>query len=124
MISISGYTLIRKLYQSSRSVIYQGYSQQDNIPVILKVLAMEKPTPPQIHQFQNEYNFTCKLKIKEIRRAVACKTAEGKPLLIMKYIEGKTLKILKPSARPKPAGTGRHGTWFAYQPQVCTVDGW
>ena len=45
MLTIPGYELTGKLYQSNSSIIYQGQRQRDQLPIVLKILDVEDPTP-------------------------------------------------------------------------------
>jgi len=45
MITISGYQLDEKLYESSRTLVYRGRRNADKGPAIIKILQKETPTP-------------------------------------------------------------------------------
>ncbi|MBU7583669.1 MAG: hypothetical protein KAF91_12285 [Nostoc sp. TH1S01] len=48
MITLEGYKILRELYDSPRSQVYQGYRESDRQPVVLKLLREEYPTPEAI----------------------------------------------------------------------------
>ncbi|MEH2310851.1 MAG: hypothetical protein V7K35_05360 [Nostoc sp.] len=45
MLTLSGYQIIDQIYESSNSLIYRGYREADNQPVILKTLRDAYPSP-------------------------------------------------------------------------------
>ncbi len=56
MISIQGYRIIEKLYQSIDTLVYRADSEVDQGRVILKVMAPEYPSPRELAQFNHEYH--------------------------------------------------------------------
>ncbi|MCC3471405.1 MAG: AAA family ATPase [Microcoleus sp. PH2017_15_JOR_U_A] len=52
------YQITEKLHESSNSLVYRGYRQADNRPVILKMLKQAYPSPEQIAGFKREYEVT------------------------------------------------------------------
>ncbi|MCF2148929.1 hypothetical protein IQ276_021370 [Desmonostoc muscorum LEGE 12446] len=56
MLTLSGYQVIEQIYESSNSVIYRGYREADNKPVILKTLRDIYPSPESIACYQREYH--------------------------------------------------------------------
>ncbi|HEY9661869.1 MAG TPA: serine/threonine-protein kinase, partial [Allocoleopsis sp.] len=61
MLNLSGYQIVKKLYESSKSLVYRGYKTSNHCPVILKVLKQEYPTPEAIARFKLEYEITRRL---------------------------------------------------------------
>ncbi|UNU22184.1 GAF domain-containing protein [Microcoleus vaginatus PCC 9802] len=55
MISIPGYRAIEQLYSGSRTLVYRGFSESDNQPVVIKLLKSEYPTFSELVQFRNQY---------------------------------------------------------------------
>jgi len=55
MIVLPGYTLNSKLYESSASLVYRAVRDEDNRPVILKVLRSDYPSPQEIVRYRQEY---------------------------------------------------------------------
>ena len=63
MISVSGYKIKEKLYESPRTAIYRGRRTKDNTPVVFKILNTEYPSPEEIASFKREYEITRNLNI-------------------------------------------------------------
>jgi predicted ATPase/signal transduction histidine kinase/CheY-like chemotaxis protein len=55
MITIPGYELSEKLYESKRSLVYRGRRTAYNLPVVLKILSGDYPDPTELTNFRREY---------------------------------------------------------------------
>ncbi|MEG4209581.1 AAA family ATPase [Microcoleus sp. S13_B4] len=55
---MQNYQITEKLHESSNSLVYRGYRQADNLPVILKMLKQAYPSPEKIAWFKREYEIT------------------------------------------------------------------
>jgi serine/threonine protein kinase len=49
---IQDYQIIETLYESSKSRVYREQRSSDNLPVILKVLQPDNPSPEAIARFR------------------------------------------------------------------------
>ena len=85
-------SLPKVLFEGVNSIIYYRDTSEWNTPVIIKVIKNDFPTPTQLIQFNNEYEFTKDLKIEGIRKAYKKDKLEGKPALILEYFSGTTFK--------------------------------
>jgi predicted ATPase/serine phosphatase RsbU (regulator of sigma subunit)/tRNA A-37 threonylcarbamoyl transferase component Bud32 len=65
---ITDFELVKKIYESQRSVVHRGRHSKDNRLVIIKILNSEYPTPEQLARFKSEY---------EIARRVGSKNTPG-----------------------------------------------
>ena len=63
MLAIPGYQTPEKLYESSGSLVYRGRRQSDQLPVVLKILKPEYPSPDQLARFRCEHDITNNLKL-------------------------------------------------------------
>ena len=55
-ISIPGYRTSEQLYSGTRTLVYRGFSESDNQPVVIKLLKSEYPTFSELVQFRNQYS--------------------------------------------------------------------
>ncbi len=85
-------SLPKILFEGVNSIIYYRDTSEWNTPVIIKVIKNDFPTPTQLIQFNNEYEFTKDLKIEGIRKAYKKDKLEGKPALVLEYFQGVTFK--------------------------------
>ncbi len=80
------------IYESNTSLIYHQSDGEYGVPVALKVLRADSPTPLQLVCFSNEFDLTRNLPVEGARRSIARTMVEGKPALVMEYFGGQTLK--------------------------------
>lgn len=82
MISITGYHITQKLYESHNNIVYRGQRQADRKPVILKVLRTDYPTPKDIAKIRHEYEITKDLKIDGIIQCYGLEKYNGLSLVL------------------------------------------
>jgi predicted ATPase/serine phosphatase RsbU (regulator of sigma subunit)/tRNA A-37 threonylcarbamoyl transferase component Bud32 len=58
MLGIPGYQILAQIYESANSFIYRGIRDRDRLPVILKLLKAELPTPAEKLRYQQEYKIS------------------------------------------------------------------
>ncbi len=93
MSSITELTDSAKLiYESGNSLIYYQEKGAYETPVIIKILRQEHPSPDQIVRFANEYECSKNLNVPGVRKAYAKMTVEGKPALVLEFVEGQTVR--------------------------------
>lgn len=80
------------IHEGRHSFIYLHDTTGDGKPVAVKLLKNPKPLPEDIFWFANEYKLTKDMAVPGVRRAYDSITIEGRPALILEYIEGKTLR--------------------------------
>ncbi len=61
--NISGYHLTEQIYESNNSYVYRGHREVDDVPVILKILNDEFPSPERVARFRREYEITRNLEL-------------------------------------------------------------
>jgi predicted ATPase/GAF domain-containing protein/tRNA A-37 threonylcarbamoyl transferase component Bud32 len=61
MITLPGYQILSKIYESFNSEVYRGVRSSDNQPVILKVLKQDYPTAQELTRYKQEYKTICSL---------------------------------------------------------------
>ncbi|HEX2957079.1 MAG TPA: serine/threonine-protein kinase, partial [Chitinispirillaceae bacterium] len=61
MINIQGYQIVSQIYKGSLSSIYRAAKNEDNKPVIIKLMHVEYPTPQELSGFIREYEIVRQL---------------------------------------------------------------
>ncbi|MCP4159857.1 MAG: protein kinase, partial [Deltaproteobacteria bacterium] len=56
MINIPGYEIKEEIYVGADSIVYKAVENENNKPVIIKLLKSEYPEPDELKDFQGEYN--------------------------------------------------------------------
>jgi serine/threonine protein kinase len=94
MQKINDYRIINKIYESNNSIVYHVYKQNAEIQYILKLLATEYPSQPQLLAYHNEYKILQQINSDNVIRAYELGKFEGKYFIILEDIKGLSLKEL------------------------------
>ena len=94
MLSIPGYQVSQKIYESTNSLVYQGKREQDDQKVILKVLKEDYPTPSELTRYKQEYEITRNLNIDGVIKAYELKPYQRTLVIILEDIGALSLKQL------------------------------
>ncbi len=66
MEKFADYLLSKKIHETRNSIIYRGHKENENVPVIIKLLKTKCPTPSEIARFTQEYNLLRTLDIQNV----------------------------------------------------------
>ncbi|WP_375494223.1 PAS domain S-box protein [uncultured Nostoc sp.] len=92
LISISGYHLTQELYNSSRTLVYRGYREADQKPVVIKLLKNLYPSFTELVQFRNQYTIGKNLHQPEIIQTYDLEPYQHSYALVMEDFGGISLK--------------------------------
>lgn len=65
-IQLVGYTITEQIYTGTRTLVYRGICEQDQKPVVLKLMRSEYPSFNELLQFRNQYSIAKNLDISGI----------------------------------------------------------
>lgn len=105
MIEINGYQIIAQIYEGDNSIVYRGIRQQDNLPVILKMLKQDYPTPAQLTHYRQEYEITRNLNLKGVIKAYSLEEYQRRVVIIFEDFGGNSLNKLINNSEQKQAIT-------------------
>ncbi|HEY9652195.1 MAG TPA: protein kinase [Coleofasciculaceae cyanobacterium] len=91
----SGYRILTQVYESANSLVYRGIREQDNQPVILKVLKQDYPTPGEITRYRQEYDITRSLNQDGVVKAYGLEPYQNTLVMILEDFGGESLATLK-----------------------------
>ncbi len=94
MLEIPGYHIHALIYGSVNSLVYRGIRCQDNLPVILKVLKADYPTPAELTRYRTEYEITRNLNLEGVVRAYSLQKYQNTLVMILEDFGGESLQIL------------------------------
>ncbi|XZN90687.1 MAG: AAA family ATPase [Microcoleus sp.] len=94
MISLPDITIVSQIYESANSLVYRGILNQNQQPVILKLLKEDYPTPAELYRYQQEYEITCRLNIEETIKAYELRKYQNTQVMLLEDFGGESLKIL------------------------------
>ena len=63
MLALAGVAVTEPIYESANSLVYRAFRQPDCLPVVLKVLKENYPTPQELARYRTEYKFTQSLNL-------------------------------------------------------------
>jgi histidine kinase len=90
MDKLQGYQVIETLYESSKSRVYRGRRTLDHLPVILKILQPDNPSPEAIARFRAEYDIA-NLKLAGCVKVYSLEPYGHSLILIMEDFGGESL---------------------------------
>ncbi|MBD2509762.1 AAA family ATPase [Nostoc muscorum FACHB-395] len=91
-VTIPGYQVSKELYNGSRTLVYQGYRETDQKPVVIKLLKNLYPTFSELVQFRNQYTITKNLNYPEIIQTYTLEPYQNVYILVMEDFGGISLK--------------------------------
>ncbi|MBF0550357.1 MAG: AAA family ATPase [Deltaproteobacteria bacterium] len=91
MMFISGYRILDQLYESPNSCVYRAMRQEDDIPIILKVLRENYPTPAELVRYKQEYEITRSLKLSGVIRSYALERYGHTPVIVFEDFGAQSL---------------------------------
>ena len=93
-ITITGYRIIATIYESANSLVYRAIREQDQQPVILKVLKENYPTPQELTRYKQEYEIIRSLNLDGIVGAYGLHKYQNTLVILLEDFGGESLKIL------------------------------
>ena len=95
MFQLSGYRVLTQLYESTNSIVYRSLREQDNQPVILKVLKQDYPTPGELTRYKQEYDITRSLNQDGVIKAYGLEPYQNTLVMVLEDFGGQSLARLK-----------------------------
>ncbi|HEY9810314.1 MAG TPA: AAA family ATPase [Halomicronema sp.] len=88
---MSTYSIGELLHETEKTLVYRGYKQPEQQPVIFKVLNSEFPTLEETSRLKQEYQILTQLNIQGVIKAYALETLENRLALVLEDIGGISL---------------------------------
>lgn len=100
MIAIPGYEVLAKIYESSTSSVFRAVRQDDGVPVVLKLLNQEYPSPDELIKYNQEYTITCRLeKLSGVIDVYGLEKYQNTLVMVLEDFGGHSLNILMRQTR-------------------------
>jgi len=90
--SFPGYQILTQLYESMNSEVYRAVRDSDHLPVILKILKQDYPTPAELTRYQQEYELTHLLNLEGVIQVDGLEKYQNSFVLILEDFGGDSLK--------------------------------
>ena len=94
MNQIGGFRIAEQIYESVNSRIFRGTRISDNIPVIIKKISHDYPSPDEIKQFKQEYEVLSKLDFDGVVKAYGLERDGNSVVLILEDRGSESLRKL------------------------------
>ncbi|MBF2063617.1 MAG: AAA family ATPase [Calothrix sp. C42_A2020_038] len=91
-VSIPGYHINELVYDGSRTIVYRGVRENDNRPVVLKLLKNPYPSFSELVQFRNQYTIAKNLNFPGIIQTYSLESFQNGYILVMEDFGGISLK--------------------------------
>ncbi|MEH2288884.1 ATP-binding sensor histidine kinase [Nostoc sp.] len=91
-VSITGYKVSKQLYNGSRTMVYRGYRETDQKPVVIKLLKNPYPSFSELLSFRNQYTIAKNLNSPLIVQTYSLEPYQNSYALIMEDFGGISLK--------------------------------
>ncbi|NER07142.1 MAG: serine/threonine protein kinase, partial [Okeania sp. SIO3C4] len=89
---IPGYHISQELYNGSRTLVYRGHGQSNQLPVVIKLLKNPYPNFNELVQFRNQYTITKNLDSPLIIQTYSLENYQNGYVLVMEDFGGISLQ--------------------------------
>jgi len=94
MLTLPNYQIGTQIYESANSLVYRGVRNEDNQPVILKMLKQDYPTPAELTRYRQEYEITYNLDLAGVIKVYGIEKYQNTLVIILEDFGGESLKQL------------------------------
>ena len=92
MVSLNSFTVKTTIYESANSLVHRGIKNEDNTPVILKILKEDYPTPEEIIRYKKEYAITRSLNLEGVIEVYSQQEYQRSLVIIVEDFGGESLE--------------------------------
>ncbi|MEG5042458.1 MULTISPECIES: serine/threonine-protein kinase PknK [unclassified Microcoleus] len=100
MLGIPGYQIFSQIYESANSFVYRGIRARElrdgyaeRLPIILKLLKEELPTPAQMLRYQQEYQISQTLNLSGVVKAYSLEKYHNSLALVFEDVGAESLSL-------------------------------
>ncbi|NET34971.1 MAG: EAL domain-containing protein, partial [Cyanothece sp. SIO1E1] len=90
-LNLPGYCILNKIYDGSRTVVFRGQRESDQINVIIKLLKNAYPTFPELIQFRNQYTIAKEINVSGIVKPYSLERYNNGLAIVMEDFGGVAL---------------------------------
>ncbi|MEG4224706.1 AAA family ATPase [Microcoleus sp. N9_B2] len=93
MLTLPGVEITELVYESANSLVYRAFRQPDCLPVVLKILKENYPTPQELARYRTEYKITQSLNLSGSIKAYDLQPYQNTLVMFVEDFGGESLKI-------------------------------
>ncbi len=83
MLTLKGFHLSEKVYESKKSVVYRAVRESDKLPVMVKSLKAKRPTREELDLFEYEYRIVSELDLPGVIKTLSLENVGRSKAVIM-----------------------------------------
>jgi predicted ATPase/two-component sensor histidine kinase len=91
MLSLPGYLIGSKIYESANSLVYRGVRELDLQPLVFKALKPDYPTPDELTRYRQEYEITRSLSLEGVIQVYGIETYQNTLVMFLEDFAGESL---------------------------------
>ena len=88
------FQIISRVYESANSLVYRAILKRDELPIILKILKEDYPTPSELTRYRQEYEITSSLNIAGVIKAYDLQRYQNTLTMFLEDFGGDSLAVL------------------------------
>jgi serine/threonine protein kinase len=92
MIALPGVAIHSKIYESSASVVYRGIREQDDRPLVVKLLKQDYPSPQELTRYRQEYEITSSLNLPGVVKAYSQQDYQRTLAILLEDFGGESIE--------------------------------
>lgn len=92
MIAVSAFTVQTLIYESANSLVYRATRNEDNHPLIVKILKENYPTPQELARYRTEYQITKSLDLPGVVKVYDLQKYQNTLVMLLEDFGGESLK--------------------------------
>jgi predicted ATPase/signal transduction histidine kinase/GAF domain-containing protein/tRNA A-37 threonylcarbamoyl transferase component Bud32 len=92
MIFLSRITIQSKIYESSASLVYRGFREEDGQEIVMKLLKQDYPSPQELTRYRQEYAITRSLDVEGVIRAYSQQDYQRTLVILLEDFGGESLE--------------------------------
>ena len=95
MLNFPGFTTSKILHESNNSIVYRGWDNKSDRPVVLKMLKEAYPSPERLGWFKREYQVIRDLNLPGVIKAYSLEKSEERLVMVLEDFGGDSLELLQ-----------------------------
>lgn len=92
MALVEGFRIGERLYETENSLVFRATRQDDLLPVVIKILKNDYPTPAELTRYRREFEITNTLEIPGVIRSYEQRRHEKTLLIVMEDFGGTSIQ--------------------------------
>ncbi|MEH2239769.1 ATP-binding sensor histidine kinase [Nostoc sp.] len=119
-VDLPGYRIGESIYTSTRTLVYRGWREIDQTPVVIKLLKSCYPSLIELSQFKNQYTIAKILNVSGVVQVYSLESCQNRLALILEDFGGVSLNEYTAFTRKGLSETGNQENSLPLHPYLLT----